>query len=52
MKRGIDIIFDLDGVEGICIVLIEFDKRESNVYRVEKEYLKFRGVDYIDDFKN
>jgi hypothetical protein len=52
LKRSIDKIPELNGVEDICLVPIEFDKQESNVCRAEKEYLKSRRVDYTDDLKN
>lgn len=43
---------ELNRVGCICTVPIEFDKQESDVCRAGKEYLKSRGVDYIDDPKN
>lgn len=45
-------ITELNGVGYICTVPIEFDKRESDVCRAGKEYLKSSGVDYTDDPKN
>lgn len=52
LKTGVDRIPELNGAECICSVPIEFDKQESNVCRAEKEYLKSRRVDYIDDLRN
>ena len=52
MKTGVYRIPELNGLDSICSVPIEFDKEESNVCRAEKEYLKSRRVDYIDDLRN